>query len=135
MTIYATSTDYEELVGAAPAGIDALLRRASRDIDRALASAVYDTSDGVLAPAGGELLADVLMEATCEQAAWHVSQGRPAGIATGASSVSIGSASVTYAGSAAGGGGSALEPQWLAEQAYAVLQRAGLTAAAPFVCR
>ena len=121
---YATAEEYETETGTtAPANIGRLLTLASRDVDAALISAVYDPND--------EDVQTALKEATIEQAAYLVDSGDTTG--TGGmnvySSVSIGSVNLTRAQAGGAGGGSAARP--LAPQAHAVLQLAGLTGHEP----
>lgn len=122
---YATSEQYEAETGTTPpANIGRLLTLASRDVDAALLTAVYDVDD--------EDVQTALREATIEQAAYHLDTGDTTG--TGGmnvySSVSIGSVNLSRSSQTGGaGGGSAARP--LAPQAFTVLQLAGLTGHEP----
>jgi len=100
-----------------------LLWRASRDVDRALLTAVYDATD--------EDTATALQQATCEQADWRIAQGQENGIgAGGVHSVSIATVQISkgYTGS-----GSAAMRDMFSPQAYTILQLAGLIGQAPYV--
>jgi hypothetical protein len=127
---YATSTDYEDELGTAPANIDRLLTLASRDVDAALISAVYDVDDEGLPTTAAHIVA--FREATIEQTAYYLDTGDETG--TGGSqtytSVSIGSVALSRPQSGGAGGGSAARP--LAPQAHSVLQLAGLTGHEPY---
>ncbi|MEV4837785.1 hypothetical protein AB0K05_24905 [Nonomuraea sp. NPDC049486] len=121
---YATSEEYEDETGTtAPANIGRLLTLASRDVDAALISAVYDTED--------EDVVTALREATIEQAAYWLDTGDTTGTGGIAaySAVSIGSVQLARAQTGGAGGGSAARP--LAPQAFSVLQLAGLTGHSP----
>lgn len=120
---HATSGDYATLIGGTiPAKINSLLRRASRDVDRALLSAVYD-------PADADVLA-ALKEATCERVNWYLAQGWADGVPVTYQSVSIGSISLTRSYTGAGGDASARAAD-LDMQTWLILQLAGLTGMAP----
>lgn len=129
---YATAEEYETETGmTAPANIGRLLTLASRDVDAALISAVYNPDD--------EQVITALREATIEQAAYHLDTGDTTGTGGLAAygMVSIGSVQLGRAAQAGGGQtGSAARP--LAPGAWAVLQTAGLTGHGPRtipVCR
>ena len=121
---YATEADLTSYPVAVPAGASAalLLTRASRDVDRALLTAVYDANapDVVVA----------LRDATCEQVAGMLDAGDVTG--TGAkpptSGFSIGKIAVQRGG---GSSGQASKIGDLWPQAWAILQQAGLTGHGP----
>lgn len=111
---YATSADYAAYTDAAPpSGIAALLRRCSRQVDRILLTSVYDATDTDVIAA--------LRDATCEQAVYHRARGNSAGIATGYSSVAIGSVKLDKGAQASGS-----QPEF-SPDAFTILQLAGLT--------
>ncbi|MFG2059669.1 hypothetical protein ACGFI9_37225 [Micromonospora sp. NPDC048930] len=124
---YATVEQLTAYPVVVPAGVNAtlLLTRASRDVDRALLTAVYDTTDPDVVAA--------LRDATCEQVAGMLDAGDRTG--TGAaqpiSGFGIGKITVQRGG---GSGGSSKQaekigPLW--PQAWQILQQAGLTGQGP----
>jgi hypothetical protein len=123
---YATTTDLADYLGTAPpAGADLLLARATRDVDRALLCAVYDPEDADVIAA--------LKEATCEQVAGNVAAGATDGIGAGPTrSFTLGKLSVNKAGGAPSNPSAQavkVGPLW--EQAWNILQQAGLTGDGP----
>jgi hypothetical protein len=128
---YATSEEYEDETGTtAPANINRLLTLASRDVDAALISAVYDVDDEGLPTEAAHVTA--LREATIEQAAYYLDTGDTTGTGGMAAygDVQIGSVRLGRSQSGGTGGGSAARP--LAPQAASVLQLAGLTGHEPY---
>jgi hypothetical protein len=133
---YATGEEYATETGTtAPANIARLLTLASRDVDAALISAVYDVDENGAATDTTVIAA--LKEAAIEQAAYLIDSGDSTG--TGGSAVwgdvAIGSVRLGRRSQAGGaGGGSGVRP--LAPQAFQVLQLAGLTGHEPrtYVC-
>lgn len=129
---YATTQDYATYLGSAPPpGIDLLLARATRLIDEALLSAVYDVNgDGM--PTDPKIQA-ALRDATIEQAAYWSQTGEDG---TGALSeyaqVSIGSVSLGRHQTEGAGPGSGART--LAPAAWQILQQAGLTGHGPWMC-
>lgn len=123
---YATPEQLEAYLGVPVARATLLLTRASRDIDRALLTAVYD-------PADPDVIA-ALRDATCEQVAGNVDSGdlTGSGAAPPTSGFTIGKVSVQRgsAGSQSGGSQSG-KVNGLWPQAWAVLQAAGLTGQGP----
>jgi hypothetical protein len=121
---YATVDQLTDYPVTVPAGVDAelLLRRASRDIDQALLTAIYDPTDPAVVTA--------LMEATCEQVAGILDSGdrTGTGAATPAASFSIGKVSVQRSGGSASQA-SQIGPLW--PRAWQILQQAGLTGQGP----
>ncbi|MGW4850148.1 hypothetical protein ACWEPZ_02805 [Streptomyces sp. NPDC004288] len=91
--VYATPQQYEQYTGQtpAPAGTEALLRQASRMLDRlVLRSSLYD-ADPTGMPTNA-VVAAAFADATCAQAAWWDQVGDPSGAdAVGWGSVGIGS--------------------------------------------
>lgn len=129
---YATVDDLvPDYVDPAPANINLLLTRASREVDRALLSAVYPVDEAGLPTEAAHITA--LMEATCEQVAAWLEAGEDG---TGASSawddVQIGSVRLARRGSQSGAGGGGSAAARLAPQAWNVLQQAGLTGHEPY---
>lgn len=125
---YATVGQLTDVLGYAPANASVLLDRASRDIDRALLTAVYDNTDATIVAA--------LQAATIEQVAWRLEMGNDRGI----SHDNLATASGPAAGAITVGRSGAPRPAYgepttskpaLAEQAYLALQAAGLTAWGP----
>lgn len=131
---YATEADLvPAYLPAAPAQVDLLLARASRDIDRALLTAVYPVDEQGLPTEAAHIAA--LKEATCEQvAAWAAVGETGTGATAEYTTVSIGS--VTLGRGQSGGSsdrGSAATR--LSQQAWNVLQQAGLTGGEPYTYR
>jgi hypothetical protein len=131
---YATTQDLtnSNVLGyAAPANAQVLLARASRDVDRAIQSAVYDTDDNGLPTDAA--IATALMEATCEQVAYQLEIGNTDGIAHGLQSG-------VPSGASAGGvdlsrgpstGGATVDQPWLGDQPRQILRVAGLLGQEP----
>lgn len=120
---YATSEDYARVIGqAGPANLPLLLRRASRQVDQVLLTAVYQLTDQ--GARVGRTVADELADATCEQAAFLLARGFTDGLPTGFQSVAIGSVQLGRGYSTGGGDSNALP---FGDIPYAILQRAGLT--------
>lgn len=122
---YATVEELNAHIGSTPVNAQQLLDRASRDVDRALLCAVYDAADLAVVAA--------LKEATLEQVAANLDNGdvtgngstRPAGFTLGRLTVQT----VTQAGRDSEGAPRKIGPLW--EQAWDVLQQAGLTGYGP----
>lgn len=127
---YATPTELAEHLepDPAPANAARLLTRASRKVDNAIRTAVYDV-DGAGMPTDTEV-ADALREATLEQISWWLDNGDDEGTGIAVSSASIGSVALTKA-SGAGGGGFGPDGE-LGEQAWLALSNAGLTGQEPW---
>lgn len=102
---YATEAELAAYPVTVPSGASAalLLTRASRDVDRALLTAVYDVDDNG-DPTNTDVIA-TLRDATCEQVAGMIAAGDLTG--TGAmpptASFAIGKVSVVRGGQGAGG--------------------------------
>jgi hypothetical protein len=130
---YATSAEYTAYTGqTAPADIGLLLTRASRLVDQALLTAVYEVDDEQL-PVDAAI-ATALKEATIEQAAAWVASGVEdgTGAADGWGNVSIATVSLGRPSKNGGAGGGGSAATRLAPQAFMVLQQAGLTGQEPF---
>ncbi|AYF30611.1 hypothetical protein CSH63_24835 [Micromonospora tulbaghiae] len=117
---YATITQLNDKLGRTPSNAQQLLDRASRDVDRALLCAVYDPQDPAVVTA--------LREATLEQIAANLTHGNSTGLGgTRRGGFSIGRLSVQA--------GSSDDPPvkigTLWEQAWTILQAAGLTGHQP----
>lgn len=110
--------------GPRPAALSLLLRRASLDVNRVLVTAVYTLTDADPNDAM-RTIADVLADATCEQACYRIENGQESGINAGYHSVAIGSVNLTrgYTGAGSGAEGDKFSPQ-----AWQILVDAGLTA-------
>jgi hypothetical protein len=125
---YATVAQLTAYPVTVPAGVDAvtMLRRASRDVDRALMTAVYDVDDAGL-PTDATVAA-ALRDATCEQVAGNLDSGdrTGSGATVPATGFTIGKIQVQRGGGT-GGGQQADRIDGLWPQAYAILRRAGLT--------
>ncbi len=105
-----------------PDNADLLLQRASRQIDRALFTAVYDITDTDVVTA--------LQQATVEQVLGTLAGGDSAGlgVATQVSQFTIGKLSATkQLGSTSGGSSGAPTTGGIVDQAWIILQTAGLT--------
>lgn len=121
---YATQTDLADYVTTVPANADLLLRRASRDVDRALLCSVYDAADSAVLAA--------LTGATCEQVAGQLAAGATDGIGAGAArSFTLGKLSVNKGGAPSNPAAQAVKVGNLWEQAWNILQQAGLTGQGP----
>lgn len=132
---YATPTELADFLGHQVDAPERMLTRATRRVRGALLSAIYDPT--------GPAVVDALRDATLELCAWWDDSGMD-GSETGPdadpgtwTSVSAGSISLSRGSSA---GGSAPEPSatartaaryGLPEQAFLVLQQAGLTGHGP----
>ena len=118
---YATLSDLNLKLGRTPVNAAQLLLRASRDVDRALLCAVYDRED--------QDVIDALREATLEQVAANLDAGNVTGNGGGrAGGFTIGRLTVQASS----------DPQdrpvkigSLWEQAWTILQSAGLTGHGP----
>jgi hypothetical protein len=120
VVVYATAADYAAYTGQdAPAGIGAVLARASERIDELLVGAVYDVDPVTELPTDPKER-EAIARATCAQAAWSLAVGDPYGVAAAFKSVSIGSVKLDRAGG--GEGGSARH----APDAASILRTAGL---------
>jgi hypothetical protein len=117
---YATVAD---LPAPIPANAQQLLDRASREIDRALLTAVYDPTDPVVVQA--------LKDATLEQVAGTLASGDKTGlgVTNAPQSFTIGKIAVQKTAAA-----SASRTGALVDQAFAILQAAGLTGHGPWTC-
>lgn len=121
---YATVEQLDAYLGYLPKNANRLLDRASRDIDRVLLCAVYDGTDDTTT---------ALRDATLEQVAYQLEQGNMSGIRHGLqpgvpTGASAGGVDLSRGQSV---GGATASLPLLGEQAYAVLQRAGLTGGGP----
>ncbi|WP_320069606.1 hypothetical protein [Micromonospora sp. RTGN7] len=114
---YASVDDLTERLGRTPANAEHLIVRASRDVDRALLCAVYDPDD--------QVVIDALREATLEQVAGRLDADARAGRRAG---FTIGRLSVQ---ASADPGDQPVLIGGLWEQAWTVLQAAGLTGHGP----
>ncbi|MFI6266154.1 hypothetical protein [Micromonospora sp. NPDC051006] len=118
---YATIEQLNEKLGRTPVNAQQLLDRASRDVDRALLCAIYDPDD--------QDVTDARREATLEQVAANLDAGNVTGNGGGrAGGFTIGRLSVQASS----------DPQdrpvkigSLWEQAWTILQGAGLTGHGP----
>lgn len=119
--VYANTADYaRQLRAAPPANSRAALAKASAAVDDMLLTAVYDVDAAGLPTLPAVIAA--LKEATCVQA-----QDARAAKAAAAGSFSIGSVSVTRSAPQ-----TVREEDYRSPRAWHVLQRAGLTATAPW---
>jgi hypothetical protein len=128
---YATVQDLGGVLSYTPANGQVLLDRASRDIDRAIQSAVYDVDDNGLPTLAAVITA--LKEATCEQVAYQLEIGNKDGIAHGLQSgvpsgTSAGSVQLSRGPST---GGATVDQPWLGDQARQILRAAGLLGQEP----
>jgi hypothetical protein len=117
---YATIEQLNNKLGKTPVNAQQLLDRASRDVDRALLCAVYDPED--------QDVVDALREATLEQIAANLEHGNVTGLGGARrGGFSIGRLTVQA--------GSSDDPPVrigsLWEQAWTILQAAGLTGHSP----
>ncbi|MEW1843143.1 hypothetical protein AB0392_34825 [Nonomuraea angiospora] len=120
MVVYATAADYAAYTGQpAPAGIDAVLARASERIDELLVTAVYNVDPVTELPTDPKEAA-AIARATCAQAAWSLAVGDPYGVAAAFKDVQIGSVKLSRAG------GGETGPARHAPDAAAILRTAGL---------
>ena len=117
---YATITDLDAKLGRTPVNAEQLLIRASRDVDRALLCTVYDPEDSAVLTA--------LKEATLEQVAANLEYGNASGLGgSRRGGFTIGKLSVQ----AAATDEAPVKVGSLWEQAWTVLQVAGLTGHGP----
>ena len=118
---YATPNDLDGIVDPVPANAELLLVRASRAVDQALLTAVYDPTDLDVIEA--------LRQATVEQVAGTLESGdkNGLGVITTSRSFTIGKITVQRDATTA----SAPTTGGLVSQAFAVLQAAGLTGQPP----
>lgn len=133
--VYATSGDLTAYPVTVPAGVSAglLLQRASRDVDRALLTAVYETDDDGM-PTDADIR-QALRDATCEQVAGYLDSGdlTGTGAAPPTAGFTIGKISVQRGGQGASGGAvQSVKIGVLYPQAWQVLQQAGLTGQGPY---
>ena len=131
---YATTTELETRLGNGylPPNAQALLDRASRDVDRAIQTATYETDEDDL-PTDPVILA-ALKEATLEQVCYQQEIGNTSGIAhpLQAGVPSGASAGTIDLSRGASTGGASLEYPWLGPQAAWILQQANLLHQAPY---
>lgn len=131
--VYATSTDYANIMHTAPpAGIRRALIVASGLVDEMLLTALYDTDDDGM-PTDADVIA-AMKKAACEQAEFAGTAGdRNAVGASKPTNFSLGKLSVSrpqpQAGSGMGGLGK--RGEW-SPRAWATLQQAGLTNGEPW---
>lgn len=125
---YATEAELAAYPVTVPAGVNAalLLTRASRDVDRALLCSVYDPDDPDVIAA--------LRDATCEQVAGNLAVGDTTGTGTVGPPVgfTLGRLSVQQASSSTGNRPAKVGRLW--QQAWQILQDAGLTGQGPHTC-
>jgi hypothetical protein len=131
---YATVQDLDDsdvLGYPAPANAQVLLARASRDVDRAIQCAVYDTDDQGLPTL--PLIVTALKQATCEQVAYQLEIGNVDGIAHGLQSgvPSGSSAGLVELSRGPSTGGATVDQPWLGDQARQILRVAGLIGQEP----
>jgi len=124
---YATVEQLTDELGYAPNNAQKLLDRASRDIDRVLMCSNYNTADSAVLTA--------LQQATLEQVAWRLECGDVNGIRHDvqsgvASGPGAGSVTLSRTGNPIGAATSGTP--FLGDQAWTVLQQAGLTGQAPY---
>lgn len=114
---YAAQADLDGVIDPIPANADQLLVRASRAIDRALLTSRYDPEDAAVIAA--------LRAATVEQVAGTLAGGDRGGLGVTSTpaSFAIGRINVTGASS----GSTAPTTGGLVDQAWSILQSAGLT--------
>ena len=131
MLIFATDADVEKWMGEPLDGrsVDALLRRASSLVQRAVRSARF-----AVTPAGMPQDPDIeeaLRDATCEQVTvWMESDINPAVVASSAAPVaasSIGDASINYGDSTSSNAAKDAASAELHPAAFDILANAGLT--------
>lgn len=131
--VYATQEQYRAWSGDETATVsDALLTRASMQVDLILRGAVYDVNDQSM-PTNVDVI-QALQDATCAQIQWWDELGDTtgAGAASQFQSAALGSASYTKGYSSAGsnaGNGSGLSPT-----AFQILEVAGLLPFGVWVC-
>lgn len=123
---YATPADLADYVDPVPTNAQLLLDRATRQVDQALLASVYDTTDPDVLEA--------LKVATCEQVAGNLSAGITDGIGAAVpTSFTLGRLSVSRGSAKASPAAQARKVGGLWEQAWYVLQQAGLTGHEPWV--
>lgn len=128
---YATVQDLDGPLDYVPANAQVLLDRASRQIDRAIQSAVYAVNtDGYPTDAA---VAEALKTATCEQVAFNLEVGNKNGIPHDLQSGVPSGTSAGEIGLSRGGsvGGATGDLPWLSDQAAQILRQAGLIGQAP----
>lgn len=119
---YATLPELNHKLGRTPPNAEQLLIRASRDVDRALLCTVYDRDD--------PKVRDALREATLEQVAANLEHGNATGLGgSRRGGFTIGRLTVQAASDAATDAPVKIGPVW--EQAWDILQQAGLTGHGP----
>jgi hypothetical protein len=119
---YATVEELNDHIGSTPANAQLLLDRASRDVDQALLCAVYDVED--------EDNVAALKLATLEQVAAGLDQGDLKGTGTSRpAGFTLGRLSVQQPAATRPGAPQKIGRLW--EQAWQVLQQAGLTGQGP----
>lgn len=129
---YATVQDLRELLGYTAGNAQVLLDRASRDVDRAINSALYPVDAGTGLPTEA-VVATALMQATLEQVAYQLEVGNTSGIAHGLQSgvpsgTSAGAVELSRGPST---GGASVDQPWLGAQAEWILRQAGLRGQPP----
>jgi hypothetical protein len=125
---YASVDDLNDWLGSTPANAALLLVRASRDVNRALLCAVYEVDDDGLPTSDAYL--EALRMATLEQVAGNLGAGNTSGLGRTSGGFTLGRLSVQRAT----GGSDAASPVKIGalwEQAWNVLQQAGLTGDGP----
>lgn len=128
---YATVQDLRGVNGFSVGNAQVLLDRASRDVDRAIKSAVYSVdADGL--PTDPKIVT-ALKEATVEQVTYNLEIGNANGIAHGlqAGVPSGGSAGGVELSRGPSAGGATVDQPWLGAQAEQILRQAGLCGQAP----
>jgi len=126
---YATVEQLADRLGSsAPPNASVLLDRASRDVDRVLMCSNYNTADSAVLTA--------LQEATLEQVAWRLECGDVNGIRhdvqSGVVSGGGGAGSVSVSRTGNPVGAATYGTPFLGDQAWTILQQAGLTGQAPY---
>jgi hypothetical protein len=127
---YASTKDYATYVGlpdtaTLPTNLAVLLRRATREVNRALLTAIYTATDN---GADGRPISESLRDMTCEQVSFHLARGESEGMPSGFQSVAIGSVQLGRGYSGAGGES---DTQRFSELAWQIAVDAGLTGHAP----
>jgi hypothetical protein len=133
---YATVTELTEFIGHTPENAERMLTRATRRVRSALMSAIYD-------PTNTDVIA-ALREATLELCAWWDDNGLDGGesgpdadpgawtsVSAGSIALSRGSGSAGAAGGSESATARTAARAGLPEQAWLVLQQAGLTGHGP----
>ncbi|SOD72724.1 hypothetical protein SAMN05892883_2074 [Jatrophihabitans sp. GAS493] len=144
MIVHATQSDLEQwntdtTVTFDGVDVDGYLRSASMRVDRATMTAYYavDPADGVT-PTDAKVLT-ALRDATCAQALAAITLAiKPnaggAVVSRVKQSVGIGSGRITYADAAAATASLQQATAELVDDAYLILQQAGLTGRQPWLC-